>query len=156
MIIHVVSPGESVYSIAQSYNVSPLKIIRDNDLTDPDNLVVGQTIVIREPDVVYQVQPFDTLQQIANMYNTTTTDLLQKNPFISFTAMIDRQSWIQINAETVFAEDMATKEMIISNNQVLKKRFQTADNRILKIFKLSGGTAKFYDRSGNAPRIVNF
>ena len=81
---------------------------------------------------------------------------LQKNPFISFTAMIDQQSWIQINAETVFAEDMATKEMIISNNQVLKKRFQTADNRILKIFKLSGGTAKFYDRSGNAPRIVNF
>ena len=51
---------------------------------------------------------------------------------------------------------MAIKEMIISNNQVLKKRFQTADNRILKIFKLSGGTAKFYDRSGNAPRIVNF
>ena len=81
---------------------------------------------------------------------------LQKNPFISFTAMIDQQSWIQINAEAVFAEDMAIKEMIISNNQVLKKRFQTADNRILKIFKLSGGTAKFYDRSGNAPRIVNF
>ena len=80
----------------------------------------------------------------------------QKNPFISFTAMIDQQAWIQINAEAVFAEDMATKEMIISNNQVLKKRFQTADNRILKIFKLSGGTAKFYDRSGNAPQIVNF
>ena len=50
---------------------------------------------------------------------------LQKNPFISFTAMIDQQSWLQINAETVFAEDMAVKEMIISNNQVLKKRFQT-------------------------------
>ena len=81
---------------------------------------------------------------------------LQKNPFISLTAMIDQQSWVQINAETVFAEDMAIKKMIISNNQVLKKRFQTADNRILKIFKLSGGTAKFYDRSGNAPRIVNF
>ena len=81
---------------------------------------------------------------------------LQKNPFISFTTMIDQQSWIRINAEVVFVEEITVKEMIISNNQVLKKRFQTADNRILKIFKLSGGTAKFYDRSGNAPRIVNF
>ena len=72
---------------------------------------------------------------------------LQKNPFISFTAMIDRQSWIQINAETVFAEDMAIKEMIISNNQVLKKRFQTADNRILKIFKLG----RFVHHTANNP-----
>ena len=81
---------------------------------------------------------------------------LQKNPFISFTTMIDQQSWIRINAEVVFVEEITVKEMIISNNQVLKKRFQTADNRILKIFKLSGGTAKFYDRSGNVPRIINF
>ena len=81
---------------------------------------------------------------------------LQKNPFISFTTMIDQQSWIQINAEVVFVENMAIKEMIISNNMALRRRFQTADNHILKIFKLTGGAAKFYDRSGNAPRIVNF
>ena len=81
---------------------------------------------------------------------------LQKNPFISFSTMIDHQSWVQINAETAFVEDMAVKEMIISNNQLLNQRFRTADNHIFKIFKLTGGTAKFYDRSGNAPRIVNF
>ena len=81
---------------------------------------------------------------------------LQKNPFISFTTMIDQQSWVQINAEIAFVEDMATKEMIISNNPFLNQRFQTADNHIFKIFKLTGGTAKIYDRSGNAPEIINF
>ena len=88
MIIHVVKPGDNIYSIAQNYNVSPLKIIRDNDLADPNSLVVGQTLVIREPDVVYQVQPLDTLQRIANVYNTTTIDLLQKNPFITNSSVI--------------------------------------------------------------------
>ena len=81
---------------------------------------------------------------------------LQKNPFISFTTMIDQQSWIRINAEVVFVEEITVKEMIISNNQILRQRFKTADNNIFKIFKLTGGVAKFYDRSGNAPRIVNF
>ena len=81
---------------------------------------------------------------------------LQKNPFISFTTMIDQQSWIRINAEVVFVEEIAVKEMIISNNQILRQRFKTADNHIFKIFKLTGGATKFYDRSGNAPRIINF
>ena len=81
---------------------------------------------------------------------------LQKNPFISFTTMIDQQSWIRINAEVVFVEEIAVKEMIISNNQILRQRFKTADNNIFKIFKLTGGVAKFYDRSGNVPRIINF
>lgn len=81
---------------------------------------------------------------------------LQKNPFISFTAMIDRQSWMQINAEIVFVEDIEVKEMVISKNLLLSQRFQTADNDIFKIFKLTGGNAKFYDRSGNTPKIINF
>ena len=81
---------------------------------------------------------------------------LQKNPFISFATMIDQQSWIRINAEVVFVEEITVKEMIISNNQILRQRFKTADNNIFKIFKLTGGVAKFYDRSGNVPRIINF
>ncbi|MDD2494782.1 MAG: glycosyl hydrolase family 18 protein [Tissierellia bacterium] len=88
MIIHVVEPGDTIYSIGQKYNVSPQKIIRDNDLSNPNSLVVGQTIVIRQPDVVHIVQPLDTLQKIANIYNTTTIDLLQKNPFITNSSVI--------------------------------------------------------------------
>jgi len=83
MITHVVKPGESIYSIARQYNVSPQKIIRDNELEDPNNLVVGQTLVILYPNQVHVIKPMETLQSIANMYNTTIVELLQNNPFIS-------------------------------------------------------------------------
>ena len=46
MIIHVVKPGDSVYTIAKRYGVTPLKIIEDNELTNPNDLVIGQTLVI--------------------------------------------------------------------------------------------------------------
>ena len=32
MIIHIVKPGETVYSIARQYSASPSQIIRDNGL----------------------------------------------------------------------------------------------------------------------------
>ena len=48
MIIHVVKPGDSLYSISRLYNVSYNKIAADNELGDPNRLVVGQTLVILE------------------------------------------------------------------------------------------------------------
>jgi len=83
MIIHVVKPGESIYSIARMYNASPQKIIRDNELENPNELVVGQTIVVQTPSQVHVIKPMDTLRGIANMYNTTVVELLQNNPFIT-------------------------------------------------------------------------
>lgn len=46
MRIHVVAPGETVNSIALLYAVPPEEIILDNRLAQPDDLVVGQTLVI--------------------------------------------------------------------------------------------------------------
>jgi spore germination protein len=84
MIIHVVQPGETIYSIAKKYNVSPQKIIMDNELTTPNVIVPGQTIVILIPKQVHVVKPLDTLASIAQMYDTTTVELLQNNPFIEY------------------------------------------------------------------------
>ncbi len=84
MIIHVVEPGETIFTIAAQYNVSPQKIIIDNELTNPNVLVPGQTLVILIPETVHVVQPGETLADIARRYNTTTVHLLQLNPFIDF------------------------------------------------------------------------
>ena len=46
MMIHRVKPGETIYSIARQYQVLPGRIERDNQLTDPQQLVTGQTLVI--------------------------------------------------------------------------------------------------------------
>ena len=44
MVIHVVKQGDSVYSVAQEYGVSPDRVLIDNGLTDDSELVIGQTL----------------------------------------------------------------------------------------------------------------
>lgn len=46
MTIHIVEQGETLRTIAARYGVSPIEIELDNRLTDPDRLVIGQTLVI--------------------------------------------------------------------------------------------------------------
>lgn len=44
--VHVVRPGESTYSIARAYGVSVVRLMRDNNLSDPRELRVGQSLTI--------------------------------------------------------------------------------------------------------------
>ncbi len=46
MVIHVVEAGQTVTSIAQQYQVPAWRIIYDNELRSPDNLTVGQSLLI--------------------------------------------------------------------------------------------------------------
>lgn len=48
LIIHVVKPGDTIYSIAKKYGVPYQRVISDNGISNPNNLVVGQTIVITQ------------------------------------------------------------------------------------------------------------
>ena len=56
MVIHVVQPGETLYSLAVEYNVPMSQLALDNGLETPLRLVVGQALVIRFPQVVHTVQ----------------------------------------------------------------------------------------------------
>lgn len=46
MAIYVVVSGDTIYSIAARFAVSAERIIRENQLANPDRLVIGQTLVI--------------------------------------------------------------------------------------------------------------
>lgn len=83
MIIHVVSPGESIYTIAQLYGVSPQKIIADNELENPGRLVVGQTLVILEGTRRHVVAPGESVYSIARRYGISVNTLLSSNPEIT-------------------------------------------------------------------------
>ena len=48
MKIAVVKAGDTIYSIAENYNTTAEVLISSNKLNNPNNLVVGQTIVIPE------------------------------------------------------------------------------------------------------------
>jgi len=45
-LVHVVRPSETAYSIAHAYGVSVVRLMRDNNLSDPRELRVGQSLTI--------------------------------------------------------------------------------------------------------------
>ncbi|MDF2944898.1 MAG: hypothetical protein K0S01_3756, partial [Herbinix sp.] len=55
MTIHVVQAGDTLTSIAEQYGVTPERITIENELPNPDNLLIGQSIGIRIPDVTHTV-----------------------------------------------------------------------------------------------------
>lgn len=83
MIIHVVQPGETIYSLSEIYEISTIRLIQDNGLTNPNELVVGQTIVIVYPKEIYTVQEGDNLQTIADVNGVKLLQLMRNNPYLS-------------------------------------------------------------------------
>jgi Predicted glycosyl hydrolase len=83
MQIHVVKSQETLFSIAQTYGLSTQYLQNINQLPNPDNLVIGQTIIILYPEVSHTVKQGDTLASIANQYNVTVIRLLRNNPFMA-------------------------------------------------------------------------
>lgn len=82
MEIHVVKPGETLYSIALAYGVPMSRLLNDNQLEDPAHLVVGQTIVVLNPSATYTVRPLDSLQSIARETGVSVRQLLRNNPVL--------------------------------------------------------------------------
>lgn len=80
MQIHVVQPGESIYTIARRYRVPAKQIIIDNELAQPDRLAVGQTLVILFPEQVHIAEPGETLPSIAQRFGVPVRQLLRNNP----------------------------------------------------------------------------
>ena len=79
MVIHIVKPGDTLYSIAQEYYVPVSLVALDNGLEVPERLVPGQALVIRFPKIVHTVRPGETLSSIAREYGVTTRTLYQNN-----------------------------------------------------------------------------
>lgn len=89
IVVYVVQPGDTVYSIALRYGVTPQSIIESNKLTNPNLITPGQKLLINVRDTVppttppnlktYIVQAGDTLYAIAQKTGVTVAEILQLN-----------------------------------------------------------------------------
>lgn len=79
MEIHVVQQGETLYSIAQRYRVSPNQIISVNQLENPNRLVMGLALLIPTSTRKHVVQAGETPWKIAQNYGVTLQNLLHAN-----------------------------------------------------------------------------
>lgn len=80
LIIYTVRPGDSVYSIAQRYGVSSQEIILQNQLENPERLVVGQALVIPVETIRHVVTAGQTLYSLARGYGVPLDQVIAANP----------------------------------------------------------------------------
>lgn len=99
MFIHVVRPGESVWSIAVSYGLKPTlkavnKIIVENKLWRVPYIVSGQRLTIPVDGLYYTVRPGDTLWLISRKFNVPLNQLISYNnityPYLIYPGMVIR------------------------------------------------------------------
>ena len=87
---YVVQAGDTIFSIARAYGVSPQAIVQANALTDPDRIALGQELIIPAAEATpaqtalpegrtYTVQTGDTLQSIADRFAVTVAAIMQAN-----------------------------------------------------------------------------
>lgn len=79
MQIHVVQQGQTLFGIAEAYNTTVNDIVRANEIPDPNQLVVGQTLVIPIIGRFYWVQPGDSLWSISQRFGISYQELANIN-----------------------------------------------------------------------------
>lgn len=79
MLIHVVRRGETLWQIAGYYRVPMSRIVDVNGLQSPNQLLIGQALIIPTEDVFHTVRFGETLWRIAQNYGTTVQSILRAN-----------------------------------------------------------------------------
>src|SRR5699024_1105365 len=72
-------PGDTLYHIANTYETTIDRLIAANELDAPDNLVVGQALVIPIEGEFYIIQQGDSLYKIAEMFDISVEELARIN-----------------------------------------------------------------------------
>ena len=88
MLIHVVKPGDTVYSIALEYGIPMSQLILDNGLETSSRLAVGQALVVQFPTQTHTVHPGETLNLICqrlrlSLYRPGATPIRRPLPHLS-------------------------------------------------------------------------
>lgn len=79
MVIHVVSTGETLWQIANRYAVNMDLIVQLNGLPNPNQLLVGQSLVIPIPGSSHIIKYGDSLWSISQQYGVSIPSIIQAN-----------------------------------------------------------------------------
>ena len=103
---HTVASGETWYSIAKQYQLSMLQLTQYNGHNIGDPLQEGQTLRLTPPDQpkrnepavdYHEVQPGETMYQVARQYDVSIQDLMEWNRKKSFTLTVGEK--LQVTAQ---------------------------------------------------------
>ncbi|MGE5598316.1 MAG: glycoside hydrolase family 18 protein [Bacteroidota bacterium] len=79
LLTYVVAPGDTLFTIATRFGVTLAELQAVNRLPNPDDLVVGQALIIPTTALTYTVRPGDTLFGISQLFGIPLETLIAAN-----------------------------------------------------------------------------
>lgn len=149
MIIYVVQSGDTITTIANKFGVSETRLILDNGIINPTDLVIGQTIVIAYPQETYIVKEGDTLSEISLEYGISVMQLYRNNPFLWDRDYIFPGEELIISYDTKMAVTTNAYAFPFIHTDVLKKSLPYLTYLSIMNYKTlrRGEIESFYDDS---------
>ncbi len=83
MTIITVKPGDTIYSISNEYNVPQFVLVSDNALETQSVLVVGQSLIIRNPEEIYTATSDTTVFDVADLFSVSPDKIFRNNLFLN-------------------------------------------------------------------------
>lgn len=153
--VHVVKPGQTLYSIAKAYNVSEKEILIENPGASSD-LLIGQVLkipsdpasafkvdtrVFREGQRTHVLEEGETLYSVSRKYGVTVEEIMQLNPGLDIND-------IPIGYEILLpAEDAEQNKLSFDEEGTLFHKVKRGET----LFSI----ARYYDVSVREIRAVN-
>lgn len=150
MEIYVIQPGDTLFGISRRYGVSLTAILNLNELSDPEQLVIGQAILIPGPPprpLQYTIVTGDSLYRLANIFNTSVTRIAQTNNIpnpglIQTGTILTIPDWFQVSY-IVRPEDTL---------YIIAGRFNVPLNLLIKVNQISNPALIFAGQMLNIPQ----
>lgn len=80
---YVIESGDSLYKIAEKYNINPTLLANLNGLNMEDYIYPGQELLIPKSGYSYYITAEgDTIETVASLFKISTLDLLNQNETI--------------------------------------------------------------------------
>ncbi|MBR5307276.1 MAG: LysM peptidoglycan-binding domain-containing protein [Clostridia bacterium] len=109
MIFYDVKPGDTLTAIAKKFNTTVSSLILYNGIPNPENLAVGQCVVVVYPRLIHKASAGEGLFDIAEKYGVSLNKLFRNNPQISdISARIYPGESIVIELDTDYIGDFET------------------------------------------------
>ncbi len=83
MFIYTVNPGDNLNNLSRRFGIPANRIAADNALRYPNNLVVGQSLVIMSDSMRYTLREGQTLYSISQEFRVPLETLLEANPNVN-------------------------------------------------------------------------
>ena len=82
-MIYVVKAGDTLATIAAQYGISAQLLANENGLSLTDTLVIGQALLVLQPDVVHTVSAGEILPIIQRRYQVSANHIYRLNPWLN-------------------------------------------------------------------------